>query len=48
MNWFSKGGEDTIENTVALCLNCHRKMKTFDLKSDISKLESITKIKNDF
>jgi len=23
--WLSKGGEDTIENAVALCPNCHRK-----------------------
>jgi len=24
--WLSKGGADTIQNTVALCPNCHRKM----------------------
>jgi 5-methylcytosine-specific restriction protein A len=24
--WLAKGGMDTIENTVALCPNCHRKM----------------------
>ncbi len=24
--WLSRGGEDSIENTVALCPNCHRKM----------------------
>lgn len=24
--WLKDGGEDTIENTVALCPNCHRKM----------------------
>lgn len=26
IEWLSNGGEDTIENTVALCPNCHRKM----------------------
>ena len=30
----SRGGSDTIENTVALCPNCHRKMHLLNLKSD--------------
>jgi 5-methylcytosine-specific restriction enzyme A len=34
----SNGGKDTIENTVALCPNCHRKMHSLGLKSDIEKL----------
>ena len=34
----SKGGYDTIENAVALCPNCHRKMHSLGLKSDIEKL----------
>lgn len=34
----SKGGDDTIENAVALCPNCHRKMHSLGLKSDINKL----------
>lgn len=37
--WLSKGGDDTIENTVALCPNCHRKMHIVKLKSDIKKLK---------
>ena len=37
--WLSKSGEDTIENTTALCPNCHRKMHILNLKSDIYKLE---------
>lgn len=37
--WLSKGGDDTIENTVALCPNCHRKMHSLNLKSDIKKLK---------
>jgi len=32
--WLSKGGEDAIENTVALCPNCHRKMHVLDFKQD--------------
>ena len=31
-------GDDTIENAVALCPNCHRKMHSLGLKSDIEKL----------
>lgn len=37
--WLSEGGEDTIENTVALCPNCHRKMHTLKRKDDIRKLK---------
>jgi 5-methylcytosine-specific restriction protein A len=36
--WLSQGGEDSVENTVALCPNCHRRMHIFNLKSDIKKL----------
>ena len=36
--WLSQGGEDTIENTVALCPNCHRKLHVLALQSDIDKL----------
>lgn len=34
----AKGGPDTIENTVALCPNCHRKMHALDLPGDRQKL----------
>lgn len=40
--WLSKGGEDTIENTVALCPNCHRKMHALNLRQDILKLKQKT------
>ena len=36
-------GDDSIENTVALCPNCHRKMHILGKKKDVSKLESINK-----
>ena len=35
----ARGGEDNIENTVALCPNCHTKMRTLNLKSDRNKLK---------
>jgi len=32
--WLARGGEDSLENTVALCPNCHRRMHVLDLDSD--------------
>ncbi len=34
IDWISKGGPDTINNTVALCPNCHRKMHVLDNEED--------------
>jgi len=34
IQWLSKGGEDRIENAVALCPNCHRKMHILDVDDD--------------
>jgi 5-methylcytosine-specific restriction enzyme A len=39
--WLSKEGPDTIENTVALCPNCHRKMHILNLQQDIERLQSL-------
>ena len=41
--WLSRDGLDTLENTVALCPNCHRKMHVLDRKKDKDylKLESL-------
>ena len=36
--WLSQGGADSIENTVALCPNCHRKMHIMNLEKDVKKL----------
>jgi 5-methylcytosine-specific restriction protein A len=40
IQWLSKGGEDTTENTVALCPNCHRKMHILDLEKDKNQLRN--------
>lgn len=39
VQWLSEGGEDSIENIIALCPNCHRKMHIVGDKSDILKLK---------
>ncbi len=41
--WFSQGGEDTINNTVALCLNCHRKMHVVGKPEDVALLKERAK-----
>ena len=41
--WLSGSGEDSIENTVALCPNCHRKMHVLNLESDKTKLKQIAR-----
>jgi len=41
--WLAKGGEDTLENTVALCPNCHRRMHVLD--SDEDKMKLFNKLK---
>ncbi len=41
--WLSNGGEDSADNCVALCPNCHRKMHIMNDESDIQVLkQSIT------
>jgi hypothetical protein len=37
--YLSKGGSDTIDNVVALCPNCHRKMHLLELEEDIIKIK---------
>lgn len=41
--WLSNAGEDTIENTVALCPNCHRKMHILNQEKDLYSLKDIKK-----
>lgn len=37
--FLSKGGEDSIDNVVALCPNCHRKIHNLNLEEDVKKLK---------
>lgn len=39
--WVSQGGSDTMDNTVALCPNCHRKMHVLNLKEDKEYLKAV-------
>lgn len=39
--WLSKGGDDTIENTAALCPNCHRKMHIINSTEDVDYLKKM-------
>ena len=39
--WLSKGGMDSVDNTVALCPNCHRKMHIVNDNGDVAKLKSV-------
>lgn len=40
LEWLSRGGSDTLDNIVALCPNCHRKMHVLDLKRDKESLKA--------
>ena len=37
--WLSKGGSDSIDNTVALCPNCHKKMHIIADEKDVKFLQ---------
>ncbi|BBP43525.1 HNH endonuclease [Thiosulfativibrio zosterae] len=37
--WLANGGADSIDNAVALCPNCHRKMHALNIPSDVQKLK---------
>jgi len=40
IDWLSNGGQDIIENTTALCPNCHRKMHILNLPEDVALLKN--------
>ncbi len=46
IKWLSDGGEDSTDNTAALCPNCHTKMHVLDMKEDVEKLLSLRKVNN--
>ena len=41
IKWLSEGGSDTIENTVAVCPNCHRRLHILNDAADVAYLLSI-------
>lgn len=41
--WLADGGEDSLDNTVALCPNCHKKMHILNLEEDVRKLLAVAK-----
>jgi 5-methylcytosine-specific restriction protein A len=45
IEWLSKGGKNAIDNTVALCPNCHAKMHVLNLGQDVALLKSKSGLK---
>ncbi|WP_414501649.1 HNH endonuclease [Zymobacter sp. IVIA_5232.4 C2] len=43
IEWLANGGIDCLDNTVALCPNCHRKMHILNNKDDINNLKQIAR-----
>ena len=41
--WLSNDGPDTVDNTVALCPNCHKRMHVRNDEADITQLKSLKK-----
>ncbi|WP_429628901.1 HNH endonuclease [Tunturiibacter psychrotolerans] len=39
--WLARGGDDTIENTVAMCPNCHRRMHVLDDRRKLTELAKL-------
>lgn len=39
----AEGGNDSLENTVAICPNCHRKMHSLNLEEDVQKLIQVAR-----
>lgn len=42
--WLSEGGADVLENTAALCPNCHKKMHIVNDAEDVKKLQNLNKV----
>lgn len=41
IQWLSKGGSDSVDNVIALCPNCHRKMHIINSLEDVAFLKDI-------
>lgn len=39
--WLSEGGADDLQNTAALCPNCHKKMHIVNDEMDLQKLQKL-------
>jgi 5-methylcytosine-specific restriction protein A len=46
IEWLSRSGQDTVDNTAALCPNCHRKMHALENESDKNHLKNKVRISN--
>ncbi|MGI6556672.1 MAG: HNH endonuclease [Pseudoramibacter sp.] len=44
VEWLSCGGEDSIDNVVALCPNCHRRIHIFNDADDNMRLKKKLKL----
>ena len=45
VDYMANGGSDTIDNVVALCPNCHRKMHALENEIEYKRLKEIAKEK---
>ena len=43
VDWLSEGGSPTIDNVVALCPNCHKKIHLLNLSEDVERLRTAAK-----
>ena len=44
--WLSHGGSDSVDNVVALCPNCHRKMHIVNDAEDLAHLTRVVTSEN--
>jgi 5-methylcytosine-specific restriction protein A len=48
IQWLSRDGTDRIDNTAALCPNCHKRMHVLNAEDDIKKLKSARQVMDCF
>lgn len=41
IQWLSRGGDDSVQNAIALCPNCHDRMHILDSPLDVAKLKIV-------